>query len=213
MSKRLLLVDPGPIAFLGLRHILQPLSSVELVHAQNLVEAKQFLSDQKFDLVLLEMYGNKGIHGVERLCREFPDARIVVFSGDLDSYLLTKAMRYGVTGYIDKSLTGQELTRDIEMALSGNAVWPEANRKRVSMGRIGERVELDEYTAVTRREYDVLKKMCDGLTNRQIADALSISYETVKEHVQNILQKMAMSDRTQVAVWAVARNVVTPESV
>ena len=212
MSKRILLIDPEMVSYLGLRHVLESMPAIEIEHAANLAVAAQRLGDEHFDLVLLEMYGNRGIHAVEKIRREFPFVPLVVFSGDLDSYLLTKATRLGMAGYIDKSSTAEQIRNDIERGLRGEQVWPDGNRKRVNMGRIGERVELGEFIALTRREFDVLKQMCDGLTNRQIAEALSISYETVKEHVQNILQKMAMSDRTQVAVWAVTNNVIAPES-
>ncbi len=61
---------------------------------------------------------------------------------------------------------------------------------------------------LTKRESEVLKQLALGLTNKEIAQSLGISYETVKEHVQHILQKLSVSDRTQAAVWAVRRNLV-----
>ena len=193
--------------------MLETMPSLEIEHATSLAMAAKRLTEERFDLALLELFGNRGIHGVEKIRREFPSIPLIVFSGDIDSYLLTKATRMGLSGYIDKTSTAEEVRADVERAFRGEPVWPDGNRKRVNMGRVGERVELDDFIALTRREFDVLKKMCDGLTNRQIAEALSISYETVKEHVQNILQKMAMSDRTQVAVWAVSKNLVEPESI
>ena len=61
---------------------------------------------------------------------------------------------------------------------------------------------------LTQRESEVLRQLALGLTNKEIAQALSISYETVKEHVQHILRKVGVSDRTQVAVWAVRKGLV-----
>ena len=61
---------------------------------------------------------------------------------------------------------------------------------------------------MTQRESEVLRQLALGLTNKEIAQALSISYETVKEHVQHILRKVGVSDRTQVAVWAVRKGLV-----
>jgi DNA-binding NarL/FixJ family response regulator len=62
--------------------------------------------------------------------------------------------------------------------------------------------------ALTKREGEVLKQLALGLTNKEIAQSLGISYETVKEHVQHILQKLSVTDRTQAAVWAVRKNLV-----
>ena len=70
--------------------------------------------------------------------------------------------------------------------------------------RAGANVEVP----LTKRENEVLKQLAFGLTNKEIAQALGISYETVKEHVQHILRKIGVSDRTQAAVWAVRNNLV-----
>ena len=70
------------------------------------------------------------------------------------------------------------------------------------------RVPLDVEAPLTRRENEVLKQLAFGLTNKEIARALGISYETVKEHVQHILRKVGVSDRTQAAVWAVRKGLV-----
>ena len=61
---------------------------------------------------------------------------------------------------------------------------------------------------MTQREGEVLRQMANGLTNKQIADVLHISYETVKEHVQHVLRKIGLTDRTQAAVWAVRNGLV-----
>jgi DNA-binding NarL/FixJ family response regulator len=66
----------------------------------------------------------------------------------------------------------------------------------------------DSEVSLTKRESEVLKQLALGLTNKEIAHSLGISYETVKEHVQHILRKIGVSDRTQAAVWAVRKNLV-----
>ena len=66
----------------------------------------------------------------------------------------------------------------------------------------------DNDVQLTKRESEVLKQLALGLTNKEIAQSLGISYETVKEHVQHILQKLSVTDRTQAAVWAVRRNLL-----
>ncbi len=68
------------------------------------------------------------------------------------------------------------------------------------------RVGIDVEVPLTQRESEVLKYLSSGLTNKEIAQSLNISYETVKEHVQHILRKIGVTDRTQAAVWAVRNN-------
>ena len=70
------------------------------------------------------------------------------------------------------------------------------------------RITADVEVPLTQREGEVLRQLAYGLTNKQIAEALHISYETVKEHVQHILRKIGVTDRTQAAVWAVRKGLV-----
>ena len=70
------------------------------------------------------------------------------------------------------------------------------------------RLAADVEVPLTQRESEVLRQLAHGLTNKQIAEALHISYETVKEHVQHVLRKIGVSDRTQAAVWAVRKGLV-----
>ena len=70
------------------------------------------------------------------------------------------------------------------------------------------RITADVEVPLTQREGEVLRQLANGLTNKQIAEALQISYETVKEHVQHVLRKIGVTDRTQAAVWAVRKGLV-----
>jgi DNA-binding NarL/FixJ family response regulator len=70
------------------------------------------------------------------------------------------------------------------------------------------RIAADVEVPLTQRESEVLRHLATGLTNKQIADALHVSYETVKEHVQHVLRKIGVTDRTQAAVWAVRKGLV-----
>ena len=77
-----------------------------------------------------------------------------------------------------------------------------------SVWRQSPRVAADVEVPLTQRESEVLRQLAFGLTNKEIAQALGISYETVKEHVQHVLRKVGVSDRTQAAVWAVRKGLV-----
>ncbi len=96
----------------------------------------------------------------------------------------------------------------IQAAAEGKSSWSRDELRRVTGALATPRVVLDVEVPLTQRESEVLKQLVNGLTNKEIAQALDISYETVKEHVQHILRKIGVTDRTQAAVWAVRNNLV-----
>ena len=96
----------------------------------------------------------------------------------------------------------------VRKAATGEMVWRREDLRRVTGALSTPRMPIDVEVTLTQRESEVLHQLAHGLTNKQIAEALSISYETVKEHVQHILRKIGVSDRTQAAVWAVRQGLV-----
>jgi DNA-binding NarL/FixJ family response regulator len=117
-----------------------------------------------------------------------------------------RGVRNGILGTVHKTDSPQELLRKLDCALQRQNLWNKEELKRIQAC-----FSLDPSVAglemsLTQRESDVLMKLSCGMTNRQIADDLSISYETVKEHVQHILRKIGVTDRTQAAVWAVRKR-------
>ena len=91
---------------------------------------------------------------------------------------------------------------------AGESLWTRDELRRVSGAMATPRLTADVEAALTQRESEVLRQLALGLTNEQIAEAMHISYETIKEHVQHILRKIGVTDRTQAAVWAVRANLV-----
>jgi DNA-binding NarL/FixJ family response regulator len=89
---------------------------------------------------------------------------------------------------------------------AGENVWSSEKLRSVSGALRTPRVNTNLEVSLSEREGEVLKQMAKGLTNKQIAEAMAISYETVKEHVQHVLRKIGMTDRTQAAVWAVRND-------
>jgi DNA-binding NarL/FixJ family response regulator len=93
-------------------------------------------------------------------------------------------------------------------AAAGDNTWTRDNLRRVTGALATPRLNIDSEVPLTRRESEVLKLLASGATNKEIARGLNISYETVKEHVQHILRKIGVSDRTQAAVWAVRKGLL-----
>ena len=96
----------------------------------------------------------------------------------------------------------------MQRASQGDALWTRDELRRVTGALATPRIKGEIEVALTQRESDVLRQLALGLTNKEIALALRISYETVKEHVQHILRKIGVTDRTQAAVWAVRKDLI-----
>ncbi len=109
----------------------------------------------------------------------------------------------GANGYLLKDCTGDELLSAIKTVAAGENLWTREGLRRIAGALATPRLQADVEVPLTEREAQVLRHMAGGLTNKQIADAMKISYETVKEHVQHVLGKIGVSDRTQAALWAV----------
>jgi DNA-binding NarL/FixJ family response regulator len=114
----------------------------------------------------------------------------------------------GAHGYVLKSATKEKLVDAIRSAAAGQMTWTREELRRVTGALATPRLTADVEVPLTQRESEVLKQLALGATNKEIAVALHISYETVKEHVQHILRKIGVTDRTQAAVWAVRKSLV-----
>jgi DNA-binding NarL/FixJ family response regulator len=93
----------------------------------------------------------------------------------------------------------------VTKAGAGESLWSKEELRRAS-GLLAPPSDQSSEIPLTKREREVLKQVARGLTNKEIGQTLGISYETVKEHVQHVLRKLGVSDRTQAAVWAVRKN-------
>jgi DNA-binding NarL/FixJ family response regulator len=121
---------------------------------------------------------------------------------------VARAVALGASGYLMKGLSRDELVAAIRRVAEGGDAWTREELRRVTGALATPRVMADVEVPLTQRESEVLRQLAFGLTNKEIAQALGISYETVKEHVQHVLRKIGVSDRTQAAVWAVRKGLV-----
>ena len=164
----------------------------------------------KPDLILLDvrMPEGNGLDCLARLKVDLPDTPVVMFSGYDNPTYAARAVALGAAGYISKGVDKNALIDAIRTAASGENIWSREELRRVTGALAAPRNNSESDVSLTKRESEVLKQLAFGLTNKEIAQSLGISYETVKEHVQHILRKIGVSDRTQAAVWAVRKNLV-----
>ena len=210
MTISLLVADDHQVVRLGLRNVLEG-SGIEVVaEATTGDEVLRKVEAQKPDAVLLDvrMPGGDGLHVLGRLKLDYPELPVILFSTYDNPTYVARAVALGASGYVLKSEPRDRLIESIQMAIRGELAWTREELRRVTGALATPRVVSDVEVPLTQRESEVLHQLANGLTNKEIALALGISYETVKEHVQHILRKIGVSDRTQAAVWAVRKGLV-----
>lgn len=210
MTTSLLVADDHQVVRLGLKNVLEGSGIEVTAEATSGDEVLRKVEEQKPDLVLLDvrMPGGDGLHVLGRLKLDYPDLPIVLFSTYDNPTYVARAVALGASGYVLKNDSRDRLIESLRAALRGESAWTREELRRVTGALATPRVVSDVEVPLTQRESEVLRQLANGLTNKEIALALGISYETVKEHVQHILRKIGVSDRTQAAVWAVRKGLV-----
>ncbi|EMI21966.1 two-component system response regulator [Rhodopirellula maiorica SM1] len=210
MTKKLLIVDDHEIIRVGIGLLLEGTEIEVAGEATTAAEALSQVEAIKPDVVLLDirMEGGDGLNALGRIKLDHPDLPIVLFSAYDNPTYIARAVALGAAGFVLKSAGRERLTEALKLAVSGESAWTREELRRVTGALATPRLSQDIEVPLTQRESEVLRQMALGLTNKEIAKMLGISYETVKEHVQHILRKIGVSDRTQAAVWAVRKNLV-----
>jgi len=173
-------------------------------------EALELITQTEVDIVVLDvrMPDIDGLNVLGRMKLDFPDMPILMISTYDNPTYVARAVALGAAGYVLKD-SGQDRILDaVRRAASGESVWTREELRRVTGALATPRLSANVEVPLTQRESEVLRQLALGLTNKEIAQALHISYETVKEHVQHILRKIGVTDRTQAAVWAVRKELV-----
>jgi len=162
------------------------------------------------DVLILDirMPDGDGLNALGRIKLDRPDMPVMVLSTYDNPTYVARAVALGASAYILKGAPKEKLIEAIRVSAAGDTAWTREELRRVTGALATPRLNADVEVPLTQRESEVLRQLALGLTNKEIALTLHISYETVKEHVQHILRKIGVSDRTQAAVWAVRKGLV-----
>ena len=203
---RILTVDDHPLLRAGIEALVSSQADMRVVaECSNGRDAIQQFRTHRPDITLmdLQMPEMSGLDAIIAIRSEFPDARIIVlttYAGDVQA---TRALQAGARGYVLKSLVNKELLATIRAVHAGKrTLSPEVS------------IELAEHAtddALTEAELAVLRLIAAGNANKQIADRLSVTEETVKSRVRNILSKLGANDRTHAATIGLKRGIIDLE--
>ena len=210
MAIDLLIADDHEVVRVGLKSLLRDSDIRVVAEAAGGDAALKLVMKHRPNVVLLDvrMPDGDGLNCLARIKLDLPDTPVIMFSGFENPTYMARAVALGAAGYLSKSAGRSEIIDAIRRAAGGETIWSREELRRVTGALAGPRTASDVDVPLTKREGEVLKQLAFGLTNKEIAQSLGISYETVKEHVQHILRKIGVTDRTQAAVWAVRKNLV-----
>jgi DNA-binding NarL/FixJ family response regulator len=205
---RLLIADDHEVLRAGLKSLLAGTEIKIVAEVATGQAAVKHAVEHEVDLVLLDvrMPDGDGLTALGRIKLAKPDLPILMLSSFDNPMYASRAVALGASGYLLKGCSRDELLNAIRKAAAGENIFTRDELRRMTGALAAPRFVADTEVPLTQREGDVLRQMAKGLTNKQIAETLHISYETVKEHVQHILGKIGVSDRTQAAVWAVRKD-------
>jgi DNA-binding NarL/FixJ family response regulator len=210
MAIKLIVVDDQEVVRKGLASLLAG-EDIEIVaEAATGKEAISKTKKHKPDVLLMDvaMQEMDGLDAFERIRKGSPTTKVVMMSLHDNPSYVARAAALGASDFLLKDVPGKAFAAAIRRAVRGESPAEDSlfSKVRASLQQRPD-PQADE-VPLTRREYQVLRHLAYGLSNREIGFSLKISVETVKEHVQNILRKFDMPDRTAAAVWAVKRRLV-----
>jgi DNA-binding NarL/FixJ family response regulator len=206
-SLSILIVDDHPMFRKGMRALLDSMADIEVIgEARSGQEAVEIALELKPDVVLmdLQMPKGNGLSATRELNRLCPDVRILVVTLFEDDESIFAALRAGARGYILKDADEEEMMRAIRSVGEGEAIFSPAIATRLIdyFAEARRQVPKEVFPELTEREREILTLIARGDTNSAIAEQLTLSLKTVRNHVSNIYSKLQVADRAQAVIRA-----------
>jgi NarL family two-component system response regulator LiaR len=213
-SIRLALVDDHRVVRRGLRSFLEAFPGVAVVgEASSGEEALEKIEGWLPDVVVMDLLMPGGMDGIEttrRIRAITPHTQVVVLTAYTDDARVVGALRAGAIGYVRKDAEPEILLAAVQAAARGRSMLDPAIAGSVLQDLVSSAKVKDD---LTEREMEVLRLLAHGRTNREIAEELIVSAETVKTHVGNVLAKLHLAHRTQAVIHALKQGLISLDEI
>jgi len=214
MKIRIALIDDHPIFLAGLKRLLESNDSYEVSSiANSYKEALEKINFDNIDIALVDvnMPGASGIELLKAIKQRSSNCRVVMLTIEEDEETIYRAMKEGAQGYILKQDSPERLLKSIQACVDGEILLSnQIYSKVVDRIRKVSPPESDQsiiFSTLTDREIEITRLIVQGKSNPEIAQTLFISESTVKNHISNILHKLKMKDRVELAILAVREGI------
>jgi two-component system response regulator NreC len=208
---KILLVDDHAIMRDGIKALLSIYDDIEVVgEASEGRKAIEMARELNPDVVVMDisMPGMDGLEVTRRLTKRNPGMKVIILTQHDNREYILSAIKVGAAGYIPKKALGSDLISAIRAVHSGDSfLYPSAAKTLIDDYR-KQAEQPDIYESLTEREREILKLIAEGLTSREIANALYISQKTVQGHRTKIMEKLDLHNRTELIKYAIRKGLV-----
>jgi NarL family two-component system response regulator LiaR len=207
---RVLIVDDHTVVRDGLQALLSVEPGMQVVgSAADGIEAVHLARELNPDVILLDLVMPRmdGVQAINEIKRNDPTARILVLTSFAENHQVFSAIKSGAMGYIMKDTSADELIRAIRDTHHNKPVLQPEIARRLMRDIQNPEPQTNIENALTDREMEIIRQVALGKTNQEIADELVVSERTVRTHITNILAKLRLSNRTQLALYALKEGI------
>ncbi len=207
---QLLIADDQEMVRQGIKALLAGTEIKVVAEATTGRAAVKLALEKNVDLALLDVRlpDGDGLTSLARIKLDKPDLPVLLFSAFDNPSSVARAIALGAGGFLLKDCSRDEFLNTIRAAFAGESTWSNEKLRSAAGTLRTPRLAGTLEASLSEREGEVLRQMAYGLTNRQIAAAMKVTYVTVTEHIQHIFRKLGLRDRTQAALWAVRNDLV-----
>ncbi|MGR9050447.1 response regulator [Halobacillus faecis] len=211
---RVMVVDDHVVLRDGISHVIRLQEGMEVVsEASSGEEFRRKIKNCAPNVIILDIHLQdvSGIELTQLVKEDYPECKVLILTFSDNDYYLQASMDAGADGYLLKEMSSEELVYGIKSVYKGNCVIPPSMTKALLHNQ--NKKENVQSKTLTQREFEVLRELSKGLSNKEIAHILFISDKTVKIHISNIYKKLKVKSRSQALLYAVKQQWFNPSDV
>jgi DNA-binding NarL/FixJ family response regulator len=211
MKTKVIIVDDHKMIREGIKQLLELNESISVVAmAADGVECISLLKSKSADILLLDinMPNKNGLETLEEIKKNKINIKVIFLTVHNEVDYLLRAIEIGANGYILKDAGSDELVHAIEVVMNGESYIQPEMIPLLNSKMVVRNTDKEKIKTLTKREFEVLILLSEGMFNKEIAGKLNISERTVKNHISSIFRKIDVADRTQAAVFAIRNSLI-----